>query len=107
MHTLKYSLEYGCFPIWEYDENGDLVDNDLPEKLRDDKELDSLLVRIQEQFDSLFTDTKKEFSSHDFSNESDRQEFLKNLLSSVDIIKQRYGNDYHVECKYTKDSFPS
>ena len=28
MNTLKYSLEYQCYPIWNYDPSGVLVEND-------------------------------------------------------------------------------
>lgn len=106
MNTLKYSLEYSCYPIWNYDESGELIDNDLPDELRSDKELDSLLLKIQEIFDSLFTDTAKEFSSHGFKTESDRQAFLTLLLSSVRLLKDRYGSKYLIDCKYDEHSFP-
>ena len=105
MNTLKYSLEYHCYPIWNYDESGELVDNDLPDELRDDEELDSLLLKIQEIFDGLFTDTAKEFSSHGFKTEADRQAFLDLLFSSVDLLRHRYGSEYLIDCKYGKDSF--
>ena len=106
MNTLRYSLEYRCYPIWNYDESGELVDNDLPDELRDDEELDSLLLKIQEIFDNLFTDTPKEFSSHGFKNEAERSAFLSLLFSSVDLLKQRYGSSYLIDCKYNENSFP-
>ena len=105
MNTLKYSLEYHCYPIWNYDEVGELIDNDLPDELRADTDLDNLLLKIQDLFDSLFVDTPKEFSSHDFENETDRKEFLTLLFSSVEYLRQKYGKVYHIECKYTQDSF--
>ena len=106
MNTLKYSLEYHCYPIWNYDESGELVDNDLPDDLRSDEELDSLLLNVQERFDNLFTDTPREFSSHGFNTEIDRQSFLSLLFSSVDLLRQRYGANYLIECKYDQNSFP-
>ena len=45
MNTLKISLEYRCYPIWEYSEDGDLIDNDLPEELLSDKELDEIATQ--------------------------------------------------------------
>ncbi len=33
-------LEYGCYPIWLYDEEGFVEDTLLPEELRSDTELD-------------------------------------------------------------------
>ena len=38
MNTLKYSLEYQCYPIWNYDTSGVLVENDLPDELKGDQE---------------------------------------------------------------------
>lgn len=105
MNTLKYSLEYRCYPIWNYDESGELVDNDLPEELRSDEELDSLLLRIQDIFDNLYTDTEKEFSSHGFKTEVERQEFLSLLFSSVELLRQRYGANYLVDFNYDENSF--
>ncbi len=105
MNTLKYSLEYKCYPIWNYDETGELIDNDLPDELRDDKELDTLLLEIQDIFDHLFTDTPKEFSYHGFHTEQERQRFLSLLFSSVKILKERYKDQYRIECKYDDLSF--
>ena len=106
MNTLKYSLEYQCYPIWNYNQDGELVDNDLPDELRADTELDSLLLRLQELFNALFVDTPREFSTHGFSTEVKRQEFLTLLFTSKNLLYQRYGSKYHIECKYTMDSFP-
>ena len=105
MNTLRYSLEYHCYPIWNYDENGELVDNDLPDELRMDEELDSLLLKVQAVFDGLFTDTPRTFSSHGFRSEKDRRDFLSMLLLSVKLLRQRYGMAYRIECDYDDRSF--
>ena len=106
MNTLKYSLEYHCYPIWNYDTNGELIDNDLPDELRNDQELDSLLLKVQKIFDGLFVDTSNEFSSHSFRTETERRDFLSALLLSVEILRQRCGESYLIECKYNENSFP-
>ncbi len=31
MKKLQLFLEYGCYPIWSYDENGQLIWDDFPE----------------------------------------------------------------------------
>lgn len=105
MNTLKFSLEYKCYPIWNYDEAGELVDNDLPDELRSDGELDSMLLKVQEAFDKLYVDTPTKFSSHGFATEAERQQFISLLFSSVNLMKQRYGSKYQIECRYTKESF--
>lgn len=107
MNTLKYALEYHCYPVWNYDETGTLIDNDLPDELREDEELDSMLLKIQEIFDSLYVDTPREFSSKGFESGAAREQFLSLLFASVELIKSRYGEKYEVVCKYNKDSFSS
>lgn len=106
MNTLKLSLEYHCYPVWNYDEDNNLIDNDLPEELRKDQELDALLLKIQSIFDSLYVDTSKDFSSHSFANETERQKFLHLLFDAVRLMIQRYGNRYHIESRYNQSSFP-
>ena len=71
MKKLKLSLEYQCYPIWSYDEDGSLIDNELPEELRDDEELDNLLLEIQEIFNGLYTDTPIEFTPNGFSSDEE------------------------------------
>ncbi len=106
MNTLKYSLEYHCYPIWNYNEDNELVDNDLPDELREDTELDSLLLKIQEIFDSLFTDTPTEFSANGFKTEVEWRNFIYLLHSSVELLQTRYGTKYNIECKYNEVTFP-
>ena len=105
MNKLKYSLEYHCYPIWHYDGNDELIDNDLPDELRNDSELDTMLLKVQEIFDSLYLDTPKEFAFLGFQKEIDRQNFLSLLFQSVELIKERYPQKYEVECKYSMESF--
>lgn len=106
MNTLKYSLEYHCCPIWDYTEDGELVDNDLPKELRKDTELDALLLKIQKAFDGLYTDTPREFSANGFKTEEEWKNFLRLLRTSVDLLQDRYGTKYHIECKYNEETFP-
>ena len=105
MNTLKYSLEYQCYPIWNYDPSGVLVENDLPDELKGDQELCSLLLRVQDIFDSLYVNTPLEFSEHGFHSEEELNEFVAMLLQSAEILRSRYGKKYIIDCRYTRDSF--
>ena len=105
MKTLKISLEYKCFPIWIYDENDVFVDNDLPEDIMQNKELDAKLVKLQEIFDSLYVDTPREFHARNFETEEERMRFLSLLFECKEILETQYGSRYRIECKYTPDSF--
>jgi len=94
MHTLKLSLEYKCFPIWHYDESGELVDNDLPQELLVDKELDTLLVNLQSTFDSMFVDTPTEFRPLDFKSDEEKLKFNAEVKYILDWLKKHYENKY-------------
>jgi hypothetical protein len=86
MKKLKLSLEYQCYPIWSYDEDGSLIDNDLPEELRNDEELDNLLLDIQETFDGLYIDTPSEFTSNDFSSDDEKEAFQSKIDKALNLL---------------------
>ncbi len=102
MKKLKLSLEYQCYPIWSYDEEGSLIDNDLPKELRNDEELNTLLLEIQETFDNLYTNTSTEFSSNEFSSEDEENAFRLKVDKALDLMLKRYGSVYSIESKYLK-----
>lgn len=100
MKTLKISLEYKCYPVWIYDEDGDIKDSYLPDDLLGDKELKSLFDSIQERFNNLYLDENGEedfHSENDFKNDNDRKLFYDDLNKAVDLLKKRYGDRYIVE----------
>ena len=53
LRRIRLLLDYSCYPVWLYDENGDVIDTLLPEKLRDDIELDSKFDDLQARYDAL------------------------------------------------------
>lgn len=99
MKKIKIYLDYRCFPIWIYDDNGDLVDNDLPKELSKDKEVDDAFVEIQNVYDNLFYDNSIEFKYIGFSNESDKEKFMKMIDDAVNLIVSKLGYSYLIEKK--------
>ena len=100
MKTLKISLEYKCYPVWIYDENGDIEDSYLPDDLLGDTELKNLLDSIQERYDNLFLDEngEEDFQSETgFKNEADRKQFYADLQKAYNIMKDRYSDKYIIE----------
>ena len=104
MKKLKLSLEYQCYTIWSYDEDGSLIDNHLPEELRNDEELDNLLLDIQETFDGLYIDTPSKFTSNDFSSDDEKKAFHSKIDKALNLLINRYGSEYEIESKYQKNS---
>lgn len=96
---IKLSLEYQCYPIWIYDEDDVLIDNDLPDELVHDEELDELLMRIQKTYDGLYNDTKDNFEYVGFVSEKDKEFFEKDLSQAVDILEAILTEKYIFENK--------
>lgn len=88
MQKIKIYLDYRCFPVWIYN-NGELICNDLPKELSEDKEVDNVFVEIQNIFDSLFLDSPTEFKYIGFNSESDRQRYLKMIDDAVILVETK------------------
>lgn len=99
MRKIKVYLDYHCYPIWVYNDNGELIDNNLPEELINDNEVDEAFTKIQDTYDSLFIDNSTEFEYKGFNTEDEKKEFLKMIESAINIIKAKLGETYIVENK--------
>lgn len=93
---LRLMLDYHCYPVWLYDENGSIVDTLLPEELRSDTELDAKFDDLQERFDALFIDNEHEFSFKGFKTEEEKQQFLKDWQSAVSDLRNKVAGRYEV-----------
>lgn len=94
---IKLYLDYKCFPLWIYDENDVLVDNDLVEELATNVEIESELVKIQEEYDNLFMDSEKEFSFLGFKDKYQKEAFVSRVKEIHTKIKRVVGEYYIVE----------
>lgn len=97
MNTLRISLEYNCYPVWIIDSDGDIIDNDLPEELRCNQELDNMFVKIQEVFDSCFINTSKEFTAKGFDSDKDRAMLLALVKDAEALLRHEASDKYSVE----------
>ncbi|WP_322436452.1 hypothetical protein [Lactiplantibacillus plantarum] len=98
---IRIMLEYGCYPIWLYDEKGNLISNDLPQVLRKDATLNKKLLVLQKQYDSLFTNNQHDFSYNGFATAADEQQFLRAFMVIHKDLKRRLGGKYAVLNKIT------
>ena len=100
MKTLKIMLDYKCYPVWIYDESGNIEDSYLPDDLLCDTELKNLLDSIQERYNKLFLDKngKEDFhTERDFDNEADKAAFYNDVNKAIKIMKDRYSDKYIIE----------
>lgn len=97
MKKIRIFLEYGCSPVWLYDEDGDLIDNDLPNELASDRYINMLCDDITEQFDGLFINTTKEFD-YIGDQHPDIEKILEKKLKTLETaLKIRLGKNYIIQ----------
>ncbi len=99
MKTIKLMLSYGCYPMWIYNENGDLSKNEIVAELEGDAYIVQALEKIQEIFNQLFIDNELVFEYKGFSNEQEREDFIRLWNKSVELIQNKISVAYRVEDK--------
>ncbi len=98
MKTIKIELEYKCYPMWVYDENGDLLDNAIVQELADEIDIVNNLDKVQELFNQLYEDTEIIFQFKGLSDDREREQFNLLMSETVAMIKSKIGSVYKVEC---------
>lgn len=97
MKKIKIILEYKCYPMWIYNEDNEFIDNDLVEELKDDVEVDSILMNIQETYDKLYEDDEVSFEYAGFKDENEKKKFTLEIQGAIDLIKLKVADKYIVE----------
>jgi len=96
---IKLYLEYQCYPMWIYDENGELVDNNIASELMNEQSIVKALDAIQETYDNLFEDNEVSFEFKGFAQEQDREHFLRLVSETANSIESKLSDNYKVENK--------
>lgn len=85
--------------MWIYDENGNLVDNNIASELMNEPLIVKALDEIQGMYDNLFEDTEVNFEFKGFAQEQDREHFLRLVSETVNSIESKLSDNYKVENK--------
>ena len=96
LSKIRVMLEYGCYPVWLYDEDGDVIDTLLPEELRSNVELDRKFDDLQDRYEALFINTNKEFSYLGFASQEEKDCFLADWQQAVDELVAAVNGKYPV-----------
>lgn len=99
MSEVRLFLDYKCYPVWVYDEAGFLEENDLPNELKKDKDLDVKLTHLQDKYNNLFTDTEIEFRYNGFNDENENEKFLREFTEIQKELEKKLKNKYKVVSK--------
>lgn len=94
MNKIRLLLEYGCYPVWLYDERNFIIDTVLPNELEDDADIAQLCDNIQDTYESLFTNNKIEFCYNGFSDRAEELAFMDKLERLVNLVTERLGDRY-------------
>lgn len=93
---IRLLLDYGCYPVWLYDENNDVIDTLLPEELRSDVELDRKFDDLQARYEALFNNDAHEFSYIGFKTDADREIFFRDWELAAAELKERLQGKYPI-----------
>lgn len=94
---IRLMLEYQCYPIWIYDENGNFVDNDLVKEIQNNRNLINLLEDLQQEFDSLYLDNQQEFKYIGFKSSNDKVNFQKKIDTIYNYLNEILCKKYNVK----------
>ena len=93
---LRLMLEYGCYPVWLYDEEGFVVDTLLPEELRNDRELDAKFDDLQARYEALFINDEHVFDYIGFKTEAEKAVFLADWQEAVKELTEKTKGKYEI-----------
>lgn len=85
--------------MWIYDEDGELVDNNIASELMNEPSIVKALDEIQETYNNLFEDNEVSFEFKGFPQEQDREHFLRLVSETVNSIESKLSDSYKVENK--------
>lgn len=97
MRAIRIRLEYKCYPVWLYDDEGLVEDTALPPELSRDRELDERFGSIQERFDATYVDTPTEFYNKGFATLGEEAAFRSDLSAAVALLAEKCPKEYSLE----------
>ena len=97
LKRIKLSLAYKTYPVWTYDENDMIIDNDLPAEWSNDKQLDNAFMDISDMYDLQFIDNAVDFEYIGFKDDSLRESFISKIQKAVEMIKKKNNNKYVIQ----------
>lgn len=86
--------DYGCYPLWVYDESGEF-DNPDPAKLPLSVETVARLKRWSQSYDASLN--RKDPASSGFANQEEDEAFEQEGISLWRKLREELGHEYDVE----------
>ena len=96
LKRIRVMLDYGCYPVWLYDQNDDVIDTLLPEEIRSNTELDAKFDDLEVRYEALFINDGKEFSFRGFASEEEKQRFFRDWQIAFDELVEALHGRYPI-----------
>ncbi len=94
---IRLMLEYNTYCIWLYNENDEIVGNDNPPELKDDKELTDAFMAVSDLYDTFFIDNEYEFSYAGCPDEETRRLLKRLIVNAIEILNRKTDGKYPVQ----------
>ncbi len=104
MNKIRLLFDYGCSPVWTYDEKNTMPLNGLPEEFSENGKLNGLFEQIEVEYYNLFINDEKTFKYKGFKCASDKAAFIKKLNSAIELIKEVAGDRYLIINEWNTES---
>lgn len=94
-NKLRISLEYGAEMFWEYDSNGNFVDNNSPSNYDLSLDLQNELFELNVLYQRTLNQDYPPDSG--FEDESEEQEFESRMKEALTQLRLELGDRYNLE----------
>lgn len=96
MNKIRLLFDYGCSPVWTYDEKNVMQFNGLPAEFYENRRLNGLIEQIEEEYYNLFINDERTFEYKGFECSADKASFVNKLNTAIELIKEVAGDRYIV-----------
>ncbi|MBQ3424531.1 MAG: hypothetical protein IJH38_04955 [Clostridia bacterium] len=103
LKKIRVLLDYGAYPVWLYDENGDLIDTLLPLELRSDRNLDNRFDDLQQRYEALFINNTHEFTYIGFKSTEECQSYVNDWRAAVAELRAKVAPGVIVQDELRED----
>ena len=97
MKTMRIHLEYECYPVWIYDDEGIIEDSALPPELAGDCALDEQFRSLQSRFDATYVNTATDFYYKGFDSPEEEAAFESDLKAAAAELAKKCPEGYTLE----------
>lgn len=86
MKKVWFFFDYGSWPVWYQDEDMDCRSPELPPCIANNKELDTMMQEIENEYEGLFINNSYEFTFVGFGDEESWNKFKENEVIAAPLL---------------------